>query len=189
MNLIKGSADAEVYLKQLLIRIEDPGPYSLLARSVRASDVRELLADTSMWEQSRVHPVLISQHIGFWRKGKLVDRQFLYQNSLYILDGEFTVEQEKLLVLDAFDAERRKFERLQHKFNGKPEERNIRTKIPEQTRIEVWHRDGGMCTRCGSRERLEYDHIIPISKGGSNTARNMELLCENCNRSKRDSIG
>jgi 5-methylcytosine-specific restriction endonuclease McrA len=37
---------------------------------------------------------------------------------------------------------------------------------------------------CGSRERLEYDHIIPVSKGGSNTARNIELRCESCNRRK-----
>jgi 5-methylcytosine-specific restriction endonuclease McrA len=37
---------------------------------------------------------------------------------------------------------------------------------------------------CGSRERLEYDHIIPVSRGGSNTVRNIELRCERCNRSK-----
>jgi HNH endonuclease/RuvB AAA lid domain len=60
--------------------------------------------------------------------------------------------------------------------------------IPSHVRIEVWRRDGGKCVKCGSREKLEYDHIIPVSKGGSNTARNIELLCEDCNRSKRDSI-
>ena len=37
---------------------------------------------------------------------------------------------------------------------------------------------------CGSRERLEFDHIVPVSKGGSSTARNLELLCERCNREK-----
>ena len=63
-----------------------------------------------------------------------------------------------------------------------------RRAIPSSVRTEVWRRDGGKCVKCGSRENLEYDHIIPISKGGSNTARNIELLCENCNRTKSDSI-
>lgn len=60
--------------------------------------------------------------------------------------------------------------------------------IPREVRIEVWRRDGGKCARCGSRESLEFDHIIPVSKGGSNTARNIELLCEKCNRSKSNTV-
>ena len=51
----------------------------------------------------------------------------------------------------------------------------------------VWQRDEGKCVRCGSNERLEYDHIIPVSKGGSSTKRNIQLLCELCNRSKGNS--
>lgn len=61
---------------------------------------------------------------------------------------------------------------------------NQRQSIPERSRIEVWNRDGGKCARCDSRERLEFDHIVPVSRGGSNTTRNLELLCEKCNRSK-----
>jgi hypothetical protein len=64
-----------------------------------------------------------------------------------------------------------------------------RRAIPSSVRMEVWRRDGGKCAKCGGREKLEYDHIIPISKGGSNTARNIELLCEGCNRSKSNRIG
>lgn len=63
-----------------------------------------------------------------------------------------------------------------------------RQAISSAVRREVWRRDEGRCVKCGGRERLEYDHIIPVSKGGSNTARNIELLCESCNRSKSDSI-
>ncbi|MFN0155749.1 MAG: HNH endonuclease [Gaiella sp.] len=59
-----------------------------------------------------------------------------------------------------------------------------RTPIPEKVRREVWRRDNGRCVDCGSRERLEFDHIVPVSKGGSDTARNIELRCESCNRSK-----
>ncbi|MGE3921072.1 MAG: HNH endonuclease [Gammaproteobacteria bacterium] len=53
---------------------------------------------------------------------------------------------------------------------------------------EVWRRDQGKCAICQSQERLEYDHIIPFSKGGSNTVRNIQLLCENCNRKKSAKI-
>jgi len=60
--------------------------------------------------------------------------------------------------------------------------------ISLSVRREVWRRDQGQCVECGSKERLEYDHIIPFSKGGSNTARNIQLLCERCNRKKRDFI-
>jgi Holliday junction DNA helicase RuvB len=66
--------------------------------------------------------------------------------------------------------------------------RESRDAIPSAIRREVWRRDGGKCVKCGSRKNLEYDHIIPVSQGGSNTARNIELLCEACNRSKSDSI-
>ena len=60
--------------------------------------------------------------------------------------------------------------------------------IPTQVNREVWRRDEGRCVECGSKELLEYDHIIPFSKGGSNTARNIQLLCEKCNRKKHDKI-
>jgi len=59
-----------------------------------------------------------------------------------------------------------------------------REPIPESVRLFVWRRDKGQCVRCGSRERLEFDHIIPVVAGGSNTERNLQLLCEACNRSK-----
>ena len=68
------------------------------------------------------------------------------------------------------------------------EDSEKRDAIPSEIRREVWRRDGGKCVKCGSREKLEYDHIIPVSKGGSNTARNIELLCEACNRAKSDLI-
>lgn len=60
--------------------------------------------------------------------------------------------------------------------------------IPSNVRREVWRRDQGRCVKCESRDKLEFDHIIPVSKGGSNTARNVELLCQDCNRRKSNKI-
>lgn len=64
-----------------------------------------------------------------------------------------------------------------------------RERIPDDVQVFVWNRDGGRCVKCGSQENLEFDHIIPVTKGGSNTARNLQLLCETCNREKSNSIG
>lgn len=70
----------------------------------------------------------------------------------------------------------------------KPTQSERTRTIPQHVQREVWRRDGGKCIECGSNERLEYDHIIPFSKGGSNTVRNIQLLCENCNRKKYNKI-
>ena len=59
-----------------------------------------------------------------------------------------------------------------------------RQPIPDDVKMFVWQRDKGRCVKCGSNQNLEYDHIIPVSMGGSNTARNLQILCEFCNRSK-----
>jgi hypothetical protein len=59
-----------------------------------------------------------------------------------------------------------------------------REPVPDDVRMFVWRRDGGKCVKCGSGELLEFDHIIPVIEGGSNTERNLQLLCEPCNRGK-----
>ena len=64
-----------------------------------------------------------------------------------------------------------------------------RMSIPTDVQDAVWNRDGGKCVQCGSKENLEFDHIIPFSKGGANTYRNLQLLCQSCNRTKSNNIG
>jgi hypothetical protein len=80
---------------------------------------------------------------------------------------------------------RREVEALE---NSESLEGAVREPIPEHVRLFVWRRDKGQCVRCGSRERLEFDHIIPVVAGGSSTERNIQLLCESCNRSKSATV-
>ena len=57
--------------------------------------------------------------------------------------------------------------------------------IPGDVQREVYERDKGQCTKCGSTENLHFDHIIPFSKGGSSkTASNIQLLCAKHNLKK-----
>jgi len=78
-----------------------------------------------------------------------------------------------------------KYEKWDEKEQGKEKRRR---RVPQHVKNEVWRRDEGKCAKCGSRLNLEYDHIIPFSKGGSNTTRNIELLCQKCNRKKFNTI-
>lgn len=64
-----------------------------------------------------------------------------------------------------------------------------REQIPQDVMDKVWNRDGGKCVKCGSQEDLEFDHIIPVSKGGASTYRNIQLLCKKCNLEKSNKIG
>lgn len=56
--------------------------------------------------------------------------------------------------------------------------------IPRATREAVYAADGYACRRCGSRERLSVDHIIPWSKGGAHALHNFQTLCMPCNMAK-----
>ncbi|MFE3545770.1 TerD family protein [Nocardia sp. NPDC059177] len=56
--------------------------------------------------------------------------------------------------------------------------------IPQDVKAQVWQRDGGVCVECGDGHYLEFDHIIPLSRGGATSAANLQILCRACNRVK-----
>ena len=151
------------------------------------SMIGRLAVAGEVWQQSNQQPYDVS--ILGWILPATVPwkgRIFLYQGGLYDVTGEMSEEQRALLVRKAREDEVDKFERLRARFASHESTvtEYLREAVSESVRIEVWRRDGGKCVKCGSRCNLEYDHIIPVSKGGSNTARNIELLCEACNRAK-----
>ncbi|MGE0200066.1 MAG: HNH endonuclease [Candidatus Melainabacteria bacterium] len=63
-------------------------------------------------------------------------------------------------------------------------------KIPHKdiplTRRNVMHRDGYTCQYCGKRSELTIDHVIPRSKGGRDTWKNVVVACQQCNVKKGD---
>lgn len=48
----------------------------------------------------------------------------------------------------------------------------------------VKRRDKNKCVKCGSRTRLEVDHIISDAEGGSNAMSNLQTLCHHCHSIK-----
>ena len=56
-------------------------------------------------------------------------------------------------------------------------------------REEVLKRDGMICYICEkqlTREEVTFDHIIPRKQGGSESADNLAVCCESCNKHKAD---
>lgn len=45
---------------------------------------------------------------------------------------------------------------------------------------------GSRCLKCGSTDRLEADHVLPVTLGGLNSVENYQPLCRSCNASKSD---
>ncbi len=63
--------------------------------------------------------------------------------------------------------------------------------IPFTTQMRVVRRDNHTCQICGKHlldQEVEFDHIIPIVKGGSSEEHNIRLTCSNCNRKKSNKI-
>jgi hypothetical protein len=61
--------------------------------------------------------------------------------------------------------------------------------VPAAVRREVWERDGGCCQWaldsggvCGSRLRVQLDHVIPKASDGKSVTWNLRLLCERHNK-------
>lgn len=55
----------------------------------------------------------------------------------------------------------------------------------------LWEQQGGCCAYCGCELTLEYrhlDHVIPLSRGGSNWPSNLAWACPPCNLSKNDKL-
>lgn len=65
---------------------------------------------------------------------------------------------------------------------------NKREPIPSHIKEAVWKRDKQCCVDCGRTDKLEFDHNIPVSKGGSNSINNIRILCQECNRRKSNRI-
>lgn len=66
-----------------------------------------------------------------------------------------------------------------------------RQRLSLRKRFFVLKRDSFACRRCGRSGpgiRLEVDHIVPFGQGGSDSLDNLQTLCFDCNRGKRDDL-
>lgn len=61
-----------------------------------------------------------------------------------------------------------------------------RPKVQPHIREMVFKRDGYRCINCGSQHDLTMEHLVPLSRNGSNHSKNLATLCAPCNFLKAD---
>lgn len=65
--------------------------------------------------------------------------------------------------------------------------RNINRNISREVLLKVYSRDKQICQICNITipyDEIEYDHIIPWSKGGGSNESNIRLVCSSCNKKR-----
>ena len=73
----------------------------------------------------------------------------------------------------------------------KKENKNKRPILSPKLRYEILKRDRNTCKGCGARApdvELEVDHIVPVSRGGSDEPSNLKTLCKGCNIGKGNKV-
>lgn len=63
---------------------------------------------------------------------------------------------------------------------------NVPYKGVVMTRQNLFRRDKHQCQYCGSAKDLTLDHVVPRSKGGKSSWKNLVTACRRCNANKGD---
>jgi hypothetical protein len=68
--------------------------------------------------------------------------------------------------------------------------REVSRYIPREVMLRVARRDNSTCQICGRHlldNEIQFDHKIPVSKGGPSTESNIQVTCLDCNLNKSNS--
>jgi hypothetical protein len=153
--------------------------YRFHAGKKRATEENDNYQHRCIWDRQKNIPVDVCYDTSNKRTW------WMFRNEFYWEDEGLSGKQVMALILDKIQQKERKIENaIARTSEQKQKITSFRQPMSSNVKTYVWQRDGGRCVICGSKERLEFDHIIPIAKRGSNTARNIQLLCEKCNRIK-----
>lgn len=153
---------------------------------------------TDLKAKSKTVPILIPEvkhrikvRGGYHTVNNVGKNWWLWEGKFYVTEEDLRAEDVIALVMERDNTKRLKLEKA-HALQAMREQLDSKAKrqpIPQEVKIVVWQRDKGRCVECESNKDLEYDHIIPLSMGGSNTERNLQLLCAVCNRRKGGTLG
>lgn len=126
---------------------------------------------------------------GYWSRKDTFDE---YERKLnIILESDYADEALKTKAQEQIEwiaTEKQKQAQKKAKRVHSMRRRTVFAQKRDELMLALIERDGYSCTECGELEGLTIDHIIPLSKGGSDTLENLQLLCQRCNSAKGDKM-
>ena len=123
-------------------------------------------------------PLLRNGHRMLWQ----------FHDRFYWDDDDLEADDVKALALQRERQLNQKLKTARSLMRAEEEGRPTRVPIPSDIRRAVFERDGGQCVECGATFDLQYDHVLPVARGGATTIENLQLLCADCNRRKSDTL-
>ncbi len=158
-----------------------------LPRFFTPEEYQQSYAEPVSFGRLRAQPSSESPH------GRKPNRLWFYRDALYVtnrLPGPSEMD-EVVLRIKVLHYQREEYlRRLREQvanfeaIEGLQAGINTRRAIPDDVKLLVWSRDNRTCVRCGSPNELHFDHVIPLCRGGSDEAANIQLLCRTCNLAK-----
>jgi hypothetical protein len=150
-----------------------------------------LQSDFYRYRKYCIKEILYKQFKRIYRNDDRIDKdEALYKLDLQDLFGfgydqflEFANDEDILalerganvLNLDTFIAQA-KYESIENQIAN--------NEISQDIKDIVLKRYNERCSVCHGNEELDFDHTIPITKGGSNSSGNIQLLCKQCRLDK-----
>jgi len=107
-----------------------------------------------------------------------------FRDEFYSADTQLNETDVEALLISRERRNQRQLNNARAMINSKSISAARRQAIPDDVKQFVFERDQGQCVNCGNRVELQFDHIIPVSLGGSSASENLQVLCGPCNRKK-----
>ncbi len=151
--------------------------------------------------KSDINKIMLKNHYGLNFRGYV---DFLHENyaELEYFVEKCVIELIKPLICQVNDKIKNDVKELQKEIDiiyneldmirrkTRKKNKSKRRLISGKKRHAVFARDNYRCQICGATvddgAKLHVDHILPVSKGGTNDITNLQILCEKCNLGKHN---
>lgn len=189
--LIGINLDDEDTVEKILRK--DDSIFDLFRHLINERQMLNLLKRYSLWDLESI----LNSYDGVYCYGciengiscKLEDAEKIINDCLDVLNCHYSNNGQRFNAQSIFNfmqkiVEKKKIAQLKKDLTKK--RRTDFDKNRDALLLMMIEKDGLKCKTCFSIDNITIDHIIPLSKGGTDALENLQLLCRSCNSRKGD---